>query len=270
MSAFAAAVNAEFAKVLTTRMWWILALILFGYVGLCAGGLAALFSALGDQMNSRPGAPHIGTLAPSIYSFVTSVGYVFPVLFGALATTGEFRHQTLTPTFLATPHRQRVLGAKNLSFLVIGAVYGVIGLLASVGIGAIVLAAFDKQTLLGETDTWALVGRAILAMALWATLGVGLGALVRNQVAAIVGVLVFTQFIEPLLRAASSLADWIGQVCQFLPGAASDALVGSSFFTSFSLNTVELDWWAGGLVLLAYAALFTVVGYFVSWRKDVT
>ena len=52
-------------------------------------------------------------LAPLIYSFASSVGYVFPVLLGALAVTGEFRHKTLTPTFLAEPNRSLVLGAMD-------------------------------------------------------------------------------------------------------------------------------------------------------------
>ena len=60
---------------------------------------------------------------------------------------------------------------------------------------------------LGESDTWALVGRGVLAMALWATIGVGLGSLVPNQVAAIVIVIAFTQFVEPILRLAASLND---------------------------------------------------------------
>lgn len=271
MNDFMAALRAEFTKVLTTRMWWILALVMFGYIGLLAGGLGALFGGLTTGAIPSSGrTPHFGTLAPLIYSFATSVGYVFPVLFGALATTGEFRHQTLTPTFLASPRRVQVLSAKGTGFLLVGAVYGVVALIASVGIGAIALSAFGIDTTLGESTTWALAGRAILAMALWAIVGVGLGALVRSQVAAIVIVLAFTQFVEPLLRLVASFADWTAQIGKFLPGAASDSLVGSSFFTISSPSTESLDWWQGGIVLLAYAVLFTVAGYFTTWRKDVT
>ncbi|MDF2581135.1 MAG: transporter permease, partial [Microbacterium sp.] len=28
-------------------------------------------------------------------------------------------------------------------------------------------------------------------------------------------------------------------------------------------------WWAGGLVLAAYVVVFAVIGYAVSWRRDV-
>ena len=208
MTTFIRAINAEFAKLFTTRMWWVLSLVLFLYIALLAGGLSWLFGGIqSGAITPRGGtggastAPELNNLPALIYSFASSVGYVFPILFGALATTGEFRHQTLTPTFLANPRRVTVLGAKSVSMLIVGAALGVVGLLASVGVGAIVLSSFGVDPALGDADTWALVGRSILAMALWAAIGVGLGVLVPSQVASIVIVLAFTQFVEQIGRA---------------------------------------------------------------------
>lgn len=272
-------VAAEFSKILTTRMWWILALVLFGYIALLAGGLSALFGGVDsgaispDDLNTGGGATGLsglGSIPPLIYSFAASVGYVFPVLLGALATTGEFRHQTLTPTFLATPKRGRVLGAKTIALFVLGAVLGVVGLAASVGVGALVLGGFGVDPLLADAETWGLIGRTVLAMALWGVIGVGLGVLVPSQVASIVIVLAFTQFIEPLLRFASVFTQITADIGKFLPGAASDALVGASFFTLASPGGALLTSWQGGLVLLAYGLLATVLGYFISWKRDVT
>ena len=272
MNDFFAGIQSEFTKLLTTRMWWVLAIVLFGYVALISGGLGTLFAALstGHLHTANGRTPNFGHLAPLIYSFASSVGYVFPVLLGALATTGEFRHQTLTPTFLANPHRGRVLGAKSVTSLVMGAVYGVIALIASVGGGGIALAATGVDTQLGDSDTWALFGRALIAMALWAVIGVGLGVLVPNQAAVIVIILAFTQFLEPLLRLAGSFSDAAGSVTKFLPGTASDGLVGASFFTVSTPGSAILDWWQGGLVLVGYAVLFTVLGWLFTWRRDVT
>ena len=271
-------VAAEFAKILSTRMRWILALVLFGYIALLAGGLSALFGGVEsgaispDSMNSGGGAglSTLGSLPPLIYSFAASVGYVFPVLLGALATTGEFRHQTLTPTFLATPRRGRVLGAKTIALFVVGAALGLVGLAASVGVGALVFNGFGIDPLLADGETWALIGRTVLAMALWAVIGVGLGVLVPSQVASIVIVLAFTQFIEPLLRFASTFTEVTADIGKFLPGAASDALVGASFFTLASPGGSVLEPWQGGLVLLAYGLLATGFGYLISWKRDVT
>lgn len=277
MISFLRSVSAEFAKIFTTRLWWILAIVLFCYIGLLAGGLAALFAGLQtgvispDAVNTGGGAITFGTLPPLIYSFASSVGYVFPVLLGALASTGEFRHQTLTPTFLATPRRGVVLAAKTVTLILIGAGFGLIALAASVGIGGGVLSAFGVDALLQGSETWLLVARTLLAMGLWAVIGVGVGVLVPNQVASIVIVLAFTQFVEPLLRLAASFLEVTAKIGNFLPGAASDTLVGASIFTVASPpGAAPLDWWQGGLVLLGYALVATVIGYAVSWKKDVT
>ena len=120
-----AATRSEVTKVLTTSTWWILAVVLVAYVGSTAGGLSWLFGAL--QTGALPtdattGAPPIapGTLAPTMYSVASSIGYVFPLLIGTLMATSEFRHQTLTPTFLATPRRGVALGGKLVAALLIG------------------------------------------------------------------------------------------------------------------------------------------------------
>ncbi|TFD64442.1 ABC transporter permease [Cryobacterium ruanii] len=274
---FLRCVSAEFAKIFTTRLWWILAIVLFCYIGLLAGGLAALFAGIQtgvispDAVNTGGGSTDFGSLPPLIYSFASSVGYVFPVLLGALATTGEFRHQTLTPTFLATPRRGLVLGAKTVTLILVGAGFGVVALAASVGLGGGVLSAFGVNALLLDSETWLLVARTLLAMGLWAAIGVGLGVLVPNQVASIVIVLAFTQFVEPLLRLAASFLEITAKIGNFLPGAASDALVGSSFLNLANPSaSAPLDWWQGGLVLLGYALVTAVIGYAVSWKKDVT
>ena len=280
MTSFSRAMGAEFVKIGTVRMWWVLAAVMFGYIALLAGGLSALFAGIESGAinpdaagTGSQGLAAFGSLPPLVYSFASSVGYVFPVLLGALATTGEFRHQTLTPTFLTNPRRGQVLGAKTITLFLVGAVFGVVALLASVGVGALVINAFGVDPLLGESTTWALIGRTVLAMAIWSTIGVGLGVLVPSQVASIVIVLAFTQFVEPLLRFASLFTEVTRGIGNFLPGAASDTLVGASFFTlagpAGSAGEM-LEWWQGGLVLLAYAVAATVIGYGVSWKRDVT
>ncbi|MFC3274055.1 MULTISPECIES: ABC transporter permease [Agromyces] len=268
----------EFLKVTTTRMWWLLAIIMFAYLAFIAGGLAALFgfTIANPDAAAATGAsaPSLGDmpLAPLIYSFATSMGYVFAVIIGVLAVTGEFRHRTLTATFLATPQRTTVLGAKLLAQLPIGAGFGVIAFLASVGAGAAMLAVFGLDTLLDQSDTWAMIGRGILAMALWAAIGAALGSVVPNQVAAIVIVLAFTQFVEPLLRLATSFSDATAAIGKFLPGSASDALVGASFYALATPGGAAemLVWWQGGLVLLGIAVVLAVIGGATSWRRDVS
>ena len=271
----AAATRSETTKQFTTSIWWVLAIVLVAYVGFTAAVLGFIFtaSAAGTLPGDAPQIPAEG-LSATLYSTATAVGYVFPLLIGTLMVTTEFRHKTLTPTFLATPKRGVVLWAKILVGILVGVLFGVIGVVSSVAPSAGFLAASGLHTDLASVDTWALFGRMILAFILWVLIGIGVGVLVRNQVGAIVGVLVFTQFLEPVGRAAASFVDGLSDVTRFLPGAASDALVGASIFTMGMATTGEssgaLEWWAGGLVLLGYAVVFVVLGHLVSWRRDVS
>lgn len=267
-----AATRSETTKQFSTAMWWVLALVLAVYVGFTAAVLGFVFAAAatGALPSEGPPLPEEG-LASTLYSTATSVGYVFPLLIGTLMVTTEFRHKTLTPTFLATPRRGLVLWAKMLVGVLLGVLYGVVGVAASVGPAAGFLSGYGVETELTTVDTWAQFGRMLLAYVLWVLIGIGVGALVRNQVGAIVGVLVFTQFLEPVGRAAASFVDGLSDFTQYLPGAASDALVGSSVFSmGTGAASGGLEWWAGGAVLLGYAVVLVVLGHLLSWRRDVS
>lgn len=270
-----AATRSEFTKQLTTSMWWILAIVLAAYIGFTATALGFIFSASATgNLPSGSGSrvPTTG-IADTLYSVGASVGYVFPLLIGTLMVTAEFRHQTLTPTFLATPRRGLVLAAKVIVGIVVGVVYGILTIVVTVGPAAGFLAGFGLHTGLDKSDTWAMLGRILIAFVLWAIIGIGVGALVRNQVAAIVIVLVFTQFIGPIAQVAGTLLKGLDQGTRFLPSAAGDALIGSSIFSlggTGGAAPATLEWWAGGLVLLGYAIVLLVLGHLFSWRRDVT
>lgn len=273
----ARATRSELTKQFTTSMWWILALVMFLYVGVTAGGLGGTLGAvangtLGPDAVNGPALP-VDAVPPVVYSIATSVGYVFPLLIGTLMVTNEFRHQTLTPTFLATPRRGVALGGKVGAGIVMGLLYAAVGIVAAVGIGAAALAALGLDTLLDRSETWAMIGRMVIALVLWTLIGVGAGTLIRNQVAAVVSVLAFTQFIEPILRTISAFIEGLSDVAKYLPGAASDALVGASIYTSLGGTDASgggLDWWVGGLLLLGYAVVFLLLGWLFSWRRDVS
>ena len=269
------AIRVEWRKLVTTRIWWVLGIVLFGYVAFTSALFGGLFGAIstgaiGPEAAGGEAIPTEG-LPPLVYSTVTAVGYVIPLILGTLSVTGEVRHGTLTPTFLAIPSRARVLVAKVVIMLVAGAGLGVVGLVASMGVGGVVLAGFGIDPQLGDPETWAMAGRAVLAMALWAAIGVGIGSLIQNQIAAVVVVIAFTQFVEPILRTASAFWEPAAQVGRFLPGAASDALVGSSVYAMFTGASADaLLWWQGGLVLAALAVVVGVVGWATAWRRDIT
>lgn len=261
------ALASEFSKIFSTRMWWLLLVILVGYVGLAAAGLGLALTLTPEEAGLQLGG---ADLAPIIYSMATASGFVFPVIVGAMSVTSEVRHRTLSTTFLATPRRSVVLIAKVIVAAVVGAGYGVAATAATVGLGALVLGTAGESTLLDESATWAMLARMVLAMAIWAVVGVGLGVLVPSQVGSIVAILAFTQFVEPIVRTAAAFVEPLSGVARFLPGASGDALVGASFYSAFAGGGSELEWWQGGLVLAGYAVVFLVVGAATFWRRDVT
>lgn len=268
-----AATRSEVTKQFSTALWWILALVLVLYVGSAGGGLAATLGLAAQGMISESEVPIPAGSEALVYSFAASLGYVFALLVGTLAVTSEFRHKTLTPTFLAIPRRGTALFAKLLLGILIGLLYGIIAVVSTVAPAAAAFAAFGIDPALGSVDTWAMFGRILLALVLWTLIGVGVGALVRNQVAAVVGVLAFTQFLEPIARLAGGFIDGADAALQYLPGSASDTLVGYSLYGALGSATASADagmeWWGGAIVLAGYAVIVLLLGYVASWRRDV-
>lgn len=281
MTALARATAAEFVKVFSLRSWWLLGLIMTAYVAFTAAGIAFFLSDAGAALAGTGGTPMPDldpvVAANLVYSSVTAVGLVIPLLFGALIVTTEYRHGTLSPTVLAQPRRGIVLGAKAIVAAFMGVIYGLFGLVGSVGVGASVLALVGEDTALGEPEVIGVLLRTLVATALWSLLGLGLGALLTSQIAAIVIVLAFTQFVEPILRLVAGVWEWSAQLGRFLPGSATDALVGAGILSS--LNALDptvpvaavdaLTWWQGGLVLGGLAAVLLVAAALTTGRRDV-
>jgi ABC-type transport system involved in multi-copper enzyme maturation permease subunit len=275
--ALARATRAELARTFSVRSWWLLALVMFGYVAFTAAIMAFFVSDLGALMGGTPVALDPEASALLVYTTVTSIGYLFPVLIGALAVTTELRHRTITPTLLAEPRRGIVLSGKAVALALVGVLYALVGLAASVGVGAGVIAATGGDPALTDPNIIAVLARIVLAMMLWAVIGVGLGSVVSNQVIVIVIVLAFTQFVEPILRLVGGLWEGTAQFARFLPGSATDALVGGGLYASLGAldpsmpsATTLLQWWQGGLVLAGFAAVLLAIGSLTGWRRDVT
>jgi ABC-2 type transport system permease protein len=187
------------------------------------------------------------------------LGVLFAALLGAMSITGELRHGTIRPTFLVTPSRRRVVAAKVSASMLIGAAFGLIGGAVAAGMGTAALRARGIDVRLDTGDYVLLVAGGAAATALWAAIGVGLGAVVRNQVPTLVGICAWLLFFENLL--VGDIAG-VGGVGRLLPGAAGKAISGQDPQTLLAP--------AVGLVLLAlYAAAVAVEGSLATSRRDV-
>ena len=285
-----AAVRAEFRKLFSTRMWWILALGMMAYLGLIGFGLAALFGfaqngSLGDLTSgANLGAlgSDAGQLRSVVYGLGPTLGYVFPAIIGAMGLTSEYRHHTIVPTLLAEPRRPVVAVAKIVASVPMGAVLGVLGTAACVFAGAGGFAVAGLATGLDSPDTWRDAALSALALTIWAVVGAGLGMLVTSQVGAIVGLLVFTQLVEPVARLGLMMNERLSGVARFLPGAAGEAVTGHpGLYSAMTVSTsaggpvtmapaAPLAIWQAALVLCAYALVFGLLGYWTRFRRDVS
>jgi ABC-type transport system involved in multi-copper enzyme maturation permease subunit len=219
---------------------------------LCVSGLVALFVSLGIAFNE--GGWQDQDVA-DLFSVPGGVTSVFAVLVGLAGFTGEFRHGTIAQTFLVTPRRERVLAAKIVAWGLVGLAFAVVTEALMLAIAVPWLHA-DGVHIPGSTVRAILLG-GLAGGALWAALGVAVGGAVRNQVGAVIGALVWLFVIENILFG------FFPEKAKFLPGRAGDALHGSGI-------DHELTRGQGGLVLLGWVALATVVAAFLLRERDVT
>jgi ABC-2 type transport system permease protein len=266
--------RSEYRKLVTTRSWWVLLLVMALYMVFLGAVMAFAFT-LGDAggtggaTTDLPQGLDAASVATAVYTLAASLGYVFPVLVGALSVTGEARYRTLTPTLLAEPGRTRLVGAKLLASVPLGVLFGVVGVGATVAAGASVLALRGEATLLTDPDMLRTLVRTALALTVWCVVGVGFGCALPNQVVAIVVLLAFTQFVEPLLRVLLVQVDALSGVARFLPGAAGEAISGGSFYSTSGLGDLLVPW-QGALVLLGYALVLAALGRMTTFRRDIT
>ena len=253
-----ALVRAEWTKLFTTRVW--IGLL----IGAClfAGGFAALFTGLAgsEPEGGQPGLPAVGT--PQYEEVVFSVAANASVLFlilGIIGMTQEYRHRTATPTFLGSPHRGRVVIAKLVAYA-LAAIPMALLVLAVVVVVVLVYAGARGAAPSLDADNLRTLGAAGLVLVVFAVIGVGIGALVRNQVGAIVGALVYLYVVEPIISSIGAISG----AYKWLPGGAVQAI--TSDFQAPDL----LEPWQGVLLLLGYGLLAALVGTLLAVRRDVS
>jgi ABC-2 type transport system permease protein len=191
-----------------------------------------------------------------VFRFGSLLGALFAGLVGAMSITGEIRHGTIRPTFLFTPRRGRVIGAKIVAGAVVGTIFGLVAVGVALGVATAALTARGIAITLDGGDYALMPLGGIAAAALWGPLGLGLGALLRNQVATLVAIFLWLFFIENLL------IDFVPDVGGFAPGAAAAAMTGLDPETLLAPAV-------GALLLALYAVAAAAAGTIATLRRDV-
>jgi ABC-2 type transport system permease protein len=244
-------IAAEFLKMRTTRTFW--------WVGVLAIGLGLLVVILTLATSTT-------TSEDDARSLIANMGIpgFFMIILGVVGAAGEYRHGTITSTFLVAPDRRRVLVAKALAYAIGGLGMGLVSAVLVLAISAPWLSGQGHSLSslgLGSGELTVLVAGVLAYMAISGMLGVAVGALVTNQVTAVVAVFVFLLVIDP---AVAALVHSYGKFSlQGLGGKLSGAPADDVGFDLFPLGVAAL-------VYLGYAVAVLAATAAIATRRDVT
>ncbi|HZC72652.1 MAG TPA: ABC transporter permease [Jatrophihabitans sp.] len=247
-------IRAEFVKLRTTQVWFWL---LLGAVAVSALLIVAQI-APSDGVRNASDVPDMFTSS--------STAYVVVFVLGVLGVTTEFRYQTITPTVLQTPSRWAIVTAKMITYGIVGAIYAVVAIAVQIVIAVPWLSSKNVTVDFGNDHVRHAIIGVFAVVALFGIVGLGVGALLRNQIVAVVVGILFLLLLEHLLL----LIPGVRHAWPYMPGAASSAIM----YTSGDKSPVDdvhlLSTWAGLVVLVLWAFVPAIVGAAFSMNRDIT
>jgi ABC-2 type transport system permease protein len=242
-------IRTELLKLRTIRSpWWLIAAAPALVIAGISGGVNSSKRPLDTGMQAAMLA-HVG---------LTSI---FTVVFGILLVAGEYRHRTITDTYLSSPARGHVIAAKLVVAAAFGAISGVIATVVGLGVAEAWWAEKGVTFVWGDASMWATIGGGIVWNAAFAAIGVGVGALIRSLVGAVAVSLAWIALVEGIV------GQLVGNLARWLPFNAGQAL-GSAAQPVLSQDL--LPRWGGGAVLAGYTLAFAVLAIATSVRRDVS
>jgi ABC-type transport system involved in multi-copper enzyme maturation permease subunit len=262
-----ATIRSEWLKLRTTAVPWVLSAIALVITGLLI--LVYFVSHDSSGGNNGPGAssfgfPNYPHTTQQLRNLLGSgfEGYLFALLLGALMVTAEFRHKTVTTSFLVTPRRPQFVAGKLITAAILGVVLAIILMVATLIGGGVTLVIQGGSFSDLARQIPAVAPGMILVFALFGILGVGIGSLLTNQVAAITVSLGWFVILEGILVSlVHGAAKWVPT------GAATAA---ANLTRGQGSDFGLFNWWQGALLMLAYGLIFAVVGSVILTRRDIT
>ncbi len=238
-----ALLRAEFRKLWTVRTtYWLL-------IGIVAVQLLAVFT--GGEAAVEAGKPL--REQQSVF-FGAFLGRLFVLVLAIRAVTDEFRFGTIVPSLLVSPNRYKLIAAKAIALTIAGLVFAAVAEAALMASAYLKLRSEGAELVLGDGAIRSLAG-TVAAGGVWALLGVGIGAVVKHQLIAVVGSIAW--LISPLEDAVASRWPDVGE---YLPGKAGLEL---------ALAPTPRALWLGALVLGAWALAAAVAGSSLTSRRDI-
>jgi ABC-2 type transport system permease protein len=238
-------IGAELLKIRTTRTFWG---ITAGAVGLVLL-IVVLSLSLDDSLNTET----------NVHDLLSVAGFsgLLALVLGVVVGAGEYRHGTIAWTLLVTPRRLRAVSAQVLACGLAGIAIGLTAFVLATAVAIPWLSAKDAP-LPPVSELLELVAGVVAYAGLAAALGAGLGALLRNQVAGVVIVLVGLFVVDPTLAALDE------SLAAFTLSGLGAAINGASDDSSDLLAPVT-----AGLVWALYALLFVALAAIRTANRDI-
>ena len=190
-----------------------------------------------------------------------ATGIIFILLLGVMIMSGEFRHGTITQTLLITPNRWKVLGAKLIAAALAGFVIGVIAEVFTFVLFWPLLQIRGIDFVFEDEARSYVIG-SILATTLWGALGVAVGSLMRNQVAAIIVVFAAFLIVEPILTGVLEGRSGLwGEIPNYFPVHVITGIIGGDEATLSRVAALG--------VMAVYLAVLSVLGGRFVLSRDV-
>ena len=248
MTAVRRLLRSELVKATTTRTTWALVagtvVLTVLLVALQVGGSSAKELHGADQLRQ-------------VLAVGGSAATPFALALGVIGMAGEYRHGTIAHLMLAAPARWQIVVAKLVAYSLAGLALGAVAVVAAYAVAAPWMDARGAGFGLGDSLPLEIAAGSIVGSGMVAAIGVGLAALIKDQVAALLVGIGWTLVID---TAATSAAPEVGK---FFPGGAQAALMRQPQDELLSMGS-------GGVVLLAYVALFAALGTYFVRRRDLT
>lgn len=262
--------RAELFKLRTTPGPWICIGVTMLLTGL---GITTAFIVANHHGSAHFAAPTTSGELRDLVGAGYEAGVVMAPVLGVICISTEYRHKVLTATLLLSPRRPQVIAAKVAASVVWGLSMAVASfvMVAAMGIPLLIAEGGSVSAMVHQVEP--VVPGILAAYALLAVYGLGLGTLVRNQVAGVILALGITLVLEPIIVAIFSSLVHVD--VNFLPSRATQAVAGGlvthrTGTATSAVSEVLLTPWLGGLVLLGWGVASALIGYYVSFRRDVT
>jgi ABC-type transport system involved in multi-copper enzyme maturation permease subunit len=272
-------IRSEFIKLRTTNAWWLFGLGAFGMLA-----LAFLYNAVvahytltetPEGLDAEEAAQFEATRdvvyqAANLFTSGQFFGLLFVMLIGIVLITSEFQHQTVTTTFLTTPHRTAVILAKLAVAALTGAFFWLVTTAINIPATMIFLSTQDVSNHLGDWPVTRAILLNLLAYLLWGILGVGFGVLIRSQIGATVtAVLLYvlgTVAVGIIFTLLAELLDWgwVQDVQYALPSIASGLMVAGRNIPG------QPEFWVGAVVLVVWAVVTGTIGTLITRTRDIS